>query len=369
MKSLIPVAILAVSAATAAAEVVRLDAQQQSRAGIVVRPVLERSFGDQIRVVGQVVRSPGSTITVKSVVGARVESIPVAPGDAVVRDQVLIQLHSHEMLAMQGELLRRAERAKLADKRLEAGSELYAVDGISRLDLEVREQEAFAARLDFDTMREELIDHGVPAAELQQVLESRQPDPHLPIASPINGVVLELAVQEHEWVQEYEPLLVIGNPERIELELQIAPDRAASVAAGDVVDFVPVGRPSATSRATVITRVPQVDPSTRTIRIRARITRHDPSLYPGVFVEGTLVHGSARQAPSVPASAPISVGGEDVVFVRRSNEEFELRHVRLGMFNGTRYEVLEGVEVGEEVVVEGVFFLKSALVKGDEGEG
>jgi RND family efflux transporter MFP subunit len=369
MKALIPVVVAAVAAATASAEVVRLDAQQQSRAGIVVRPVLERSFGDQLRVVGQVVRSPGSTVTIKSVVGGRVESILVAPGDAVVRDQVLIELHSHEMLAMQGELLRAAERAKLADKRLEAGNELYAVDGISRLDLELREQEAFGARLEFDTMREELIDHGVPAAKLQRVLESKQPDPHLPLASPIDGVVLELALQEHEWVQEYEPLLVIGNPERIELELQIAPDRAASVATGDIVEFVPVGRPSSTGRASVISRVPQVDPSTRTIRIRARITQNDPSLYPGVFVEGTLVHGSARLAPSVPSSAPISVGGEDVVFVRRSSDEFELRHVRLGMFNGTRYEVLDGVEVGEEVVVEGVFFLKSALVKGDEGEG
>jgi cobalt-zinc-cadmium efflux system membrane fusion protein len=368
MKTLITGAVVMVAAATAAAEVVRLDARQQSRAGIIVRPVLERSFGDQLRVVGQVVRSPGSTIMVKSIVAARVESIAVAPGDAVTRGQVLVELHSHEMLAMQSELLRVAERAKLADKRLEAGKELFAVDGISRLDLELREQEAFAGRLEFDTLRAELLDHGVPPAKLDQVLESKEPDPHLPIASPIDGVVLKLVVQTHEWVQEYEPLLEIGNPERTELDLQIAPDQATSVAAGDVVEFVPVGRPNATARATVLSRVPQVDPSTRTIRIRARITEDDPSLYPGVFVEGTLTQGSARMAPSVPASAPISVGGEDVVFVRRSADEFELRHVRLGMFNGTRYEVLDGVEPGEEVVVEGVFFLKSALVKGEEGE-
>ncbi len=368
MKSVISSVVLMVAATAGAAEVVRLDAQQQSRAGIVVRPVLERSFGDQLRVVGQVVRSPGSTVTVKSVIGGRVESILVAPGESVVRDQVLVELHSHEILAMQGQLLRAAERARLAEKRLEAGTELLAVEGISRLDVEVREQEAFAARLEFDTTREELLDHGVPAAKLQQVIESKQTDPHLPLTSPIDGVVLELAVQEHEWVQDYAPLMVIGNPDRIELELQIAPDRATSVAAGDVVEFVPVGRPSATSRASVITQVPQVDPSTRTIRIRARITRDDPSLYPGVFVEGTLTHGSPRPAPSVPASALINVGGGDVVFVRRSSDEFELRHVRLGMFNETRYEVLDGVEVGEEVAVEGVFYLKSTLVKGDEGE-
>ena len=54
--------------------------------------------------------------------------------------------------------------------------------------------------------------------------------------------------------------------------------------------------------------------------------------------------------------------------MRRSRDEFELRHVQLGMFNEDRYEVLDGLDVGEEVAVEGVFYLKSALVKGDEGE-
>ena len=40
----------------------------------------------------------------------------------------------------------------------------------------------------------------------------------------------------------------------------------------------------------------------------------------------------------------------------------------LGLFNGGRYEVLDGVDPGEEVAVEGVFFLKSALIKGGDGE-
>ena len=36
--------------------------------------------------------------------------------------------------------------------------------------------------------------------------------------------------------------------------------------------------------------------------------------------------------------------------------------------DGERYEVLDGVRVGEEIVTQGVFFLKSALIK-DSGEG
>ncbi len=369
MKSIFVISAMVVVGLPAfAGDVVRLDAAQQARAGLVVRPVLERSFGDQQRVVGQVIRSPGATIHLKAVVGGRVESLNVAPGDRVRLGQVVAELHSHEILAMQGELLRAAERAVLADKRLEAGKELFSVDGISRIDLEVREQEAFLAGLDLDTAYEELVDHGVPAAVLDGILESRKPDAHLPIVAPADGVVLELHVQRHEWVQDYASLMVIGDPEKVELELQIAPDLATSVSPGDLVEFAAVGRPAGLGRATVVSRVPQVDPSSRTLRIRARIIEHGSGLFPGAFVEGTLTHGEASQSPSVPESAVINVGGNDVVFVDGGGGAFEMRRVELGLSNGNRYQVVHGVELGEQVAVEGVFFLKSALMKGGDGE-
>jgi multidrug efflux pump subunit AcrA (membrane-fusion protein) len=161
--------------------------------------------------------------------------------------------------------------------------------------------------------------------------------------------------------------MVLGNPSRIELELQIAPDLAAGVAVGDIVEFAPVGKPGAAGRAEVMTRVPQVDPDTRTIRIRARIQTSDASLYPGVFVDGTLVRGSDRRAPTIPRSAVIGVGGRDSVFVRRGPDTFELRAVELGQSDDASYEVVGGLSPGEELVVEGAFFLKSALIKGAEG--
>ena len=368
MKTMMTIFLLAAAQLGGAAEVVRLDADQQARAGIEVRAVVEEEFGDLLRVVGQVVRSPGSTLTLKTVVGGRVEALGTAPGERVVRGQVLVLLHSHEVLAMQGALLRSSEQLKLAEKRVEAGRELFAIDGISRLDLELREQEAFAAQLDYTTAREELLDHGLPEADLDRALATRTPEAHLPVTSPADGVVLELLVQEHEWVQEFAPLVVVGDPKRVELELRLAPNQAASVAAGDTVEFAPVGRSGVLGRATVITRVPQVDPESRTIRIRARIDSEHPSCFPGAFVQGTLGHGVARRSPAVPVSAVINLGGRDVVFVRVGTDQFVVRAVTIGNHIDDRYEVVDGLDVGEEVVVAGVFLVKSALVKGDEGE-
>jgi RND family efflux transporter MFP subunit len=351
-----------------ASDVVQLSAEQRARAGIDVAPVTPRDFGSRVRAVGLVVRSPGSTLALKTIAGGRVESLEVAPGERVERGEPVVILHSHETLSMQSELLVTFDQIKLAEQRLEAARELLAIDGISLIELERREQELLSAKLRYGTLREELLDHGLPEGSLEGVLADQRLDPHLPVISPIEGVVLEVTVQEQEWVQPYEPLMVVGDPARIELELQLAPEQAVSVAAGDLVEFAPVGRDGESGRATVITRVPQIDPATRTVLIRARIEGGSQSYLPGAFVEATVSHGAARRSLAVPKSAVISLGGGDVVFVVSGVDQFTVRSVELGQDDGDSYEVIEGLVAGEEIAVAGVFLLKSALVTSEGGE-
>ncbi len=359
--------IIMAAAAAAAAEVVELDARQRERAGVVVQTVVEHGFGDSQRVVGQVIRVPGSTLSLKAVIPGRVEDLRVAPGDRVRAGEVLVELHAHELLTMQAKLLQDRDRAALAATRLESGRELYAIEGISRLELQVREQEAYAAELDFTITREELLDHGFPEPALEAVLENRATDAHLPVVAPVDGVILELRVEDQEWVEEYQTILVMGDPKRVELELQIAPDQAEGVAAGDLVEFAPVGQSARVGRARVVTKVPQVDPGTRTIKLRAEILGGGSSLYPGVFVEGVVAHGDARLAAAVPVSAVINVAGDDVVFIELSEGTYEVRPVVLGVFDGVVHEVIEGVTAGDRIATGGVFLLKSTLLGGEGG--
>ena len=351
-----------------ATDVVRLSSEQRSRAGIRVEAVGTGDFSSRLRAVGMVVRSPGSTLVLKTIAGGRVETLDVAPGDRVVRGQTVVTLHSHEMLAMQSELLLALDQVKMAEQRLEAGRELLAFQGISRIEYERREQEGLSAKLRYRTLREELLDHGLPEHSLEQVLEGQSLDPHLPVTSPVDGVVLEVSVQEQEWVQPYASLMVVGDPNRVELELQLAPEQATLVAVGDSVEFAPVGRPGEPAKATVITRVPQIDPATRTVLIRARIDDDSTSFFPGAFVEATVRTGAARTSLAIPRSAVISFEGNDIVFVATGSDEFAVRPVTLGQVHGESYEVASGLAAGDEIAVEGVFLLKSALVKSEGGD-
>ena len=361
-------ALLALAAipGTAWSETVHLSPAAQARAGIVLRSVQERTFGDQVRVLGQAVRSPGATTTVKSILEGRLESLHVAPGDSVKRGQPLVELHSHMLHELQGQLLADSAALRLAESRLEAGRQLLEVEGISQVELDGREHQVLAARLTVKSGEAELHELDYSDADIEHLLESTDLHPVLTVRAPTSGVVLEVAVQQYAWVQAHDPLVVLGDPGSLELELQLPPDEAAGVGQGDLVEYIPVGRPEAWGLAKVVTRVPQVDATTRTVMVRAEITHGSENLLPGVFVEGNLIRGAAAQAPSVPENAVIRMGQSDYVFVRLDEEVFEARPVKVGRFNGNRYEIKEGLALDEEVAVEGVFLLKSALLRAEE---
>ncbi len=349
--------------AARAVETVRLDAAGEARAGIEIRPVIEVSFGDQIRIVGQTVRSPGATLRVKALVEGRVDAVHVAPGDRVPRGGALVTIESHDLHELKGRYLRAREALKLAENHVEAGEQLLELEGISRLNLEQRRQHALGARLDIAAVEAELEHLGFRRQEVATLFDDPDWHPKLTLRAPMAGAVLDLEVEAHGWVERYQPLLVLGDPARLELELQMPPDQADRAAPGDIVEFVPVGRPRIAGRARIITRVPRVDPTTRTVTLRAEITEGRALTLPGVFIEGTLVRGEASASPSVPESAVIRIGAEDRVFVHTGESTYEARPVDVGRFNGSRYEILAGAAVGEEVAVEGVFLLKSALLR------
>jgi len=70
----------------------------------------------------------------------------------------------------------------------------------------------------------------------------------------------------------------------------------------------------------------------------------------------------------VPLTAVTKVADRDVVFVLQPDGDFEVHPVTLGRTAGMRAEVLTGLRAGELTVVEGVFTLKSAVLKGTFGE-
>jgi RND family efflux transporter MFP subunit len=111
---------------------------------------------------------------------------------------------------------------------------------------------------------------------------------------------------------------------------------------------------------------PRLDENTRTAQVRVELENPNRALKIGMYVRvafGAL--GQAEQtAPTIPASAVQNLGNQQVVFVATSEPNvFEMRGVRLGGENNGKYQVLEGLNVGDKIVTEGSFLLRAEWIK------
>ncbi|HEX5656669.1 MAG TPA: efflux RND transporter periplasmic adaptor subunit, partial [Polyangiales bacterium] len=114
----------------------------------------------------------------------------------------------------------------------------------------------------------------------------------------------------------------------------------------------------------------QVDPIARTLTARVRLTNHDDLLRIGLFGSArvSLEQQDTRPTLVVPRSALTEVAGKQVVFVRQADRDFELHEVTTGRAAGGKVEVLSGLREGELVVADGVFTLKSSVLKASLAE-
>lgn len=110
--------------------------------------------------------------------------------------------------------------------------------------------------------------------------------------------------------------------------------------------------------ATVIAVDPILDPATRTARVRALVRTPDKNLRPESFVQVTI-SVPLGDAIAVPQEAVLDTGQHQIVFVVKGEGEFEPRSVRLGRDATGYYEVLSGLEEGEEVVTSANFLIDS----------
>ena len=110
-----------------------------------------------------------------------------------------------------------------------------------------------------------------------------------------------------------------------------------------------------------------MDRATQSILARVRFQQGVENLLKlGLFFNARVATGTAQGAPevlTVPLSAVTRVMDRDLVFVARPDGGFAAQNVTLGQSAGGRVHVRDGLALADQVAVEGVFNLKSILLK------
>jgi hypothetical protein len=140
--------------------------------------------------------------------------------------------------------------------------------------------------------------------------------------------------------------------------VQLYEYEAPLVAPGQAMSVTTPAYPGRTFSAKVVAIDPILDPMTRTVRVRGLVAGAGATLRPQSFID-VKIRVPLGERLAVPRDAVLDTGEHRIVFVVKGEGSFEPRAVELGRQAGGSYEVLSGLEEGDEVVTSANFLIDS----------
>jgi membrane fusion protein (multidrug efflux system) len=172
------------------------------------------------------------------------------------------------------------------------------------------------------------------------------------IRAPIDGVISERMVKVGNTITPNTPTFRITDLEPLITELFVPEREFNKLAAGQPAQ-IRVDALGAQPFSGRIARIsPVIDPTTATFKVTVESTDAATRLKPGMFARIDIVYDVHVQALQIPRDALVDGVDDQAVFVVNEGVA-ERRPVRLGLTNGARIEVLDGIVEGDEVIVVG----------------
>jgi membrane fusion protein, multidrug efflux system len=324
-----------------------------------------------------------ATVQVRAQVTGQLSNIHFAEGQEVRKGQPLFTLDARPFQAAleqaQAVLARDTATAKNSLSQQTRYEDLYKRGLIARDQYEAQAATASAQQATL-------------AADQAAVETARLNLQYTSISAPISGRAGALTVHQGDLIRANDatPLLVINQmapiyvgfsvpgrflsdirryqsqrPLKVQARLQGSPTGPTQLAVGtpegrDAADAPPAPPaltappPSAPAEEGVVSFIDNaVDPTTGTIKLKATFPNASHSLWPGLFVQVTLVLTTDANALVVPAVAVQESQQGTYVYVVKPDHTAEMRNVRVDRQQGEETVIAEGLKAGEEVVTDG----------------
>jgi len=181
------------------------------------------------------------------------------------------------------------------------------------------------------------------------------------VKAPIAGVVASRSIKTGNFVQINTPILRIVDVSRLEAVLNVPEREFATLKAGLPVELQVDAMPGQVFTGSIDRGSPVVDSGSGTFRVIAAFegSQQAGQLQPGMFGRVRIVHDQRADALVVPRLALLDGEGNPAVFQVRDGKVVRVP-VKLGYIDGEWAQILEGLGLGDQVVVAG----KSALRDG-----
>ena len=195
------------------------------------------------------------------------------------------------------------------------------------------------------------------------------------LRTPIMGMLVERNINPGQEVRAdqmlanapnlFAPLFVVTDPRKLWLQLDVAESELAQVHAGQRLRVFSRAFPNAAFDGFIVTIGAEMDPGTRTVRVRAVVNNTTLQLKAEMYVMVDALAdsggGTAASAVKIPATAVFKRDNQSYLFVEKAQGQYERLAVKTGTEQDGKALILDGVRPGDKVVTDGCLLLEALI--------
>ncbi len=349
---------------------ITLSPQTAKNAGIKVETVGEQlvatETGTGALATGTVQANTYRSTPVVSLVGGIVRRVNAELGQNVRQGQTMAVVFSDDLAMAQSKYLSAIADLEEHHKHHSRTMKLVEIGAASREEMEQATTKLRTAEADVASQRQRLLLLGLGAQRINQLKSSSQISSEVNLPAPVSGSVISRSANPGEVIQPDKEILRITDLSSVWVIGQVYEKDLGRIRVGSGASITSDAYPGRIFRGQVSYVDPTLDAATRTGQVRIELANPGQSLKIGMYVNVAFAATGVAEktAPTIPASAVQNLNNQQVVFVATNDPNvFAMRPVRLGLESNGRYQVLEGLNVGDRIVTNGSFLLRAEWLK------
>lgn len=310
------------------ANMVSLSGKKQVLANVSTIVVKKENLQEQVTAYSYMDFVENNRKTISARFNGRIEKLLVdKTGDYIKKGQPLFEIYSPDLVQAQNEYL------IALDKSANSSSLLAA----SKKKLELM---------------------GLTTEQINELENTHEIKIVLTYFSPISGTVIEKKVQEGVYVNEGTAIYDVADLSTLWNIAELYENNLSNIRIGSSVKLHLSAYPGEEFIGRVVFIYPIVNSQTRTIKVRSEFSNYVGKLKPQMYGE-TIFSKVGGEGLLVPADAVIIAGKRVVVWLKTGDKTFEAHAVQIGSRFGDKYQIISGINEGDEIAATGGFLIDS----------
>lgn len=319
---------------------VQLSPQRLQAIGVTTAAVEMRTISNELRVPGNVDVDERRLAYVQTRFPGWIQKVFAnATYEYVRKGQPLFTIYSQELVSTEQEYV-------LAKQSQQA----FSTDGHGT----AAKERDWLLQAAADRLRQ----FGVPASEVTRLEQTSRVQHDVTIDSPASGYITEFNALPNQYAQAETKLYTIADLSSVWVNANVYQTDVGQLKPGTPATVTVDAYPGRNFHGRIEQILPQVDPTTRTVRVRFVFSNPGIALKPGMFVNVTMNIPLGHQLV-IPASAALQAGTREIAFIDHGGGYLEPREIEIGPRLDDHVVVTKGLHAGDRIVSSANFLVDS----------